>query len=307
VFNLTVTPDARQRISFSIRTTLLTVSGATRAQPHLFTIPIKVMRIPVFLRPALLLLLFVPAAQAQTDKALLRELVEENRKSVEALALYPSDTRIAILEACKYPEVLVKMNGAQEKTAAAFRNLIEDYPRSTQEIFYEMARYPGLIADLAGKRDVPAAQRESLKQLPEKQRETAFETAREHSVTLQKIADLESTAQRAFADMIATYPAPAQAAFRRLVALPEALQILNEDLRLTIMAGDLYREDPSGVIRQTDSLHLAVARSQAEELANWKSALESDPEAQREMESASREYAEEMGYDSEDYTGRSVL
>ena len=69
---------------------------------------------------------------AQADKALLRDLAEENKQSVEALALYPEDTRLSILEAAKYPEVLIKMQNIREKTSAAFQTLIEDFPRNTQ-------------------------------------------------------------------------------------------------------------------------------------------------------------------------------
>lgn len=126
------------------------------------------MRYPSIFRCSIFLLLFSTALQGQSDKALLRELAEENKKSVEALALYPSETRLAILEAAKYPEVLIKMNNTRQKTAAAFRTLIEDFPRSSQQAFYDMSRYPGLLQELVEKQESPAAMREALKRLPEK-------------------------------------------------------------------------------------------------------------------------------------------
>ena len=49
---------------------------------------------------------------AQTDLSLLGDLAEENKKSVEALVLYPPETRLAILQATKSPEILVKMQNA---------------------------------------------------------------------------------------------------------------------------------------------------------------------------------------------------
>ncbi len=248
------------------------------------------------------LLLFFGAQRAfgQTDKALLRELAEENKKTVEALALYPEDTRLAILEACKYPEVLVKMNSVREKTAAAYRTLIEDFPRNTQEIFYELSRYPGLTGKIAAEKS-PAAVKQLLTQLPENMRDDAFDVSQNQARTLQKIDDLDQTARRTLDDLIAGYPAPAQAAFRQLVGLPEVLDLLNQDLRFTVLVGDAYRDDPASVIRQTDSLHLAVARAHAQELEDWKKEIENDPQAQQEMAAASKEYATEYGYDSEDY------
>ena len=261
------------------------------------------MRYTSLFRYGLFLLLFSTSLQGQTDKALLRELMEENKQSVEALALYPAETRLAILEASGYPEVLIKMNGARQKTAAAFRTLIEDFPRSNQQIFYDLVMYPGLIQELVEKQESTAAMRAALERLPESQRDEAFSLVKNNPRTLLKITELDRTARDAFEDLIAGYPASAQSAFRRLVELPEVLQILNDDLRLTVLAGDLYREDPAWVIRKTDSLNLAVVRAHAEELDEWKKSMENDPEAQKELEAASREYAEEMGYDSEDYPG----
>jgi len=261
------------------------------------------MRAISLFRCSLLLFLFSSALQGQSDKALLRELAEENKKSVEALALYPSETRLAILEASKYPEVLIKMNNARQKTAAAFRTLIEDFPRSTQEVFYEITRYPGLLQEVVEKQESPAAVREALKRLPENQRENAYGIVQDQMRTLLKINELDRTARATFEDLITGYPAGAQAAFRQLVALPEVLEILNEDLRFTVLVGDVYRADPAWVIQKTDSLNLAVARAHAGELDEWKKSIENDPEAQKELEAASREYASEFGYDSEDYPG----
>jgi len=261
------------------------------------------MRFSSLFRCGLFLLLFSTGLQGQNDKALLRELADENKKSVEALALYPAEARLAIIEAAKYPEVLIKMNNARQKTSAAFRTLIEDFPRSTQEVFYDIARYPGMMRQLVEKQESPAAIREVLKQLPEKQRAEAYDVVRDQMRTLLKINELDQTSRNTFEDLIAGYPAPAQTAFRQLVALPEVLEILNEDLRFTVLVGDVYRADPAWVIQKTDSLNLAVARTHAEELEDWKKSIENDPQAQQELEAASREYATEYGYDTEDYPG----
>lgn len=259
------------------------------------------MRYSSLFRSGLFLLLFLPALQGQNDKALLRELAEENKKSVEALALYPSETRLAILEAAKYPEVLIKMNNAGQKTAAAFRTLIEDFPRSTQEAFYNITRYPGMTRALVEKQESPAAVREVLKQMPEKERAGAYDIVQNQMRTLLKINELDLTAYNTFEDLIAAYPASAKVAFRQLIELPEVLEILNEDLRFTVLVGDVYREDPAWAIHKMDSLNLAVARAHAEELDEWKKGIENDPDAQKELESASREYAAEYGYDTDDY------
>jgi len=238
---------------------------------------------------------------SQTDKALLRQLAEENKKSVEALALYPEDARLAILEASKYPEVLIKMKNAQEKTSAAFRTLIEDFPRSTQTVFYDLTRYPGLIATLVSRQNDQSAMRLALEVLPAAKRDEAFGVADRQISTLAKIDNLMNTTQRTFDQMIAGYSTPAQASFRKLLDLPEVVDILNEDLRFTVLVGDLYKEDPAWVLHKMDSLSLAVAREHADELDNWKKTVENDPQARSEFQSATREYATEYGYTDDLY------
>ncbi|MBK6929568.1 MAG: hypothetical protein IPH12_01415 [Saprospirales bacterium] len=191
-----------------------------------------------------------PVAFTQTDKALLGELARENKKSVEALALYPEDARLAILEASKYPEVLVKMQNMHEKTSAAFRTLIEDFPRSTQTVFFDLTRYPGLVAGLVARRDNPVALRQALEVLPDNSREEAYGVVERQMYTLVKMNDLNGTAQGAFESMTGGYPEPARNAFRKLLELPEVVDILNEDLRFTVLVGDVYREDPTWVIQK---------------------------------------------------------
>lgn len=242
-----------------------------------------------------------PVAFTQTDKALLGELARENKKSVEALALYPEDARLAILEASKYPEVLVKMQNMHEKTSAAFRTLIEDFPRSTQTVFFDLTRYPGLVAGLVARRDNPVALRQALEVLPDNSREEAYGVVERQMYTLVKMNDLNGTAQGAFESMTGGYPEPARNAFRKLLELPEVVDILNEDLRFTVLVGDVYREDPTWVIQKMDSLSLTVARAHAEELDAWKKTVESDPEAREELQAAAREYSDEYGYTDEVY------
>ena len=240
---------------------------------------------------------------AQTDSALLRDLAEENKKSVEALVLYPSDTRLAILEATKYPEALIKMQDMREKTSAAFRTLIEDFPRTTQAVFYDLSRYPGLVESLVSQKNDPAALRKTLEVLPEDQRDEAFGVATRQMPTMLKISDLNQTTRRAFERLIAGYSAPAPQAFEHLLGLPEVIDLLNEDLRFTILVGETYRDNPAWVTHKMDSLNLTVARAHAEELENWKTTLDGDPAAKAELQSAATEYATENGYDSEDYDG----
>lgn len=252
---------------------------------------------------AILLLLGHASVLAQTDAALLRDLAEENKKSVEALVLYPAETRLAILEATKYPELLIKMQDMREKTSAAYRTLIEDFPQSTQAVFYDLSRYPGLIEQLVQQKGNSAGLRQALEVLPENKREEALGVATRQAPTLLQISQLDKTTSGAFDRLVKGYSATTQQAFRHLLGLPEVVDLLNEDLRFTILVGETYEDNPAWVIHKMDSLNLAVARSHAEEFENWKTTLENDPEAKAELQAAANEYATAQGYAENDYTG----
>lgn len=244
----------------------------------------------------------LPQIFAQTDVALLRELAEENKKNVDALVLYPPEIRGAILEATKTPELLIRMQDMREKTSSAFRTLIEDFPKSTQSVFYDLSRYPGLIEKVADAHNDAPAQQKALEALPPDKREEAWGVVQRQMPTLYKIDELNRTSQGAFNRLLATYDPPTQKAFNTLLGAPEIIDLLNEDLRFTVLVGETYRDNPAWVLAKMDSLHLSVARAQAEELDSWKNTLEKDPQAQEELKSAAREYATENGYDA-DYDG----
>ncbi len=253
------------------------------------------------------LLLSLPDwAFSQADKALLRELSEDNQKSIEALVLYPEDIRLAILEATKYPEVLIKVQHLRDKTSAAFRTLIEDFPREDQTIFYDLTRYPGLIASIAQNRNDTRRVRDALDVLPDNQQDRAYQLLDWNMGVLVKIDHLNQTAASAYETLFASYAGPSQMAFRKLLDLPEVIDILNEDLRFTVLVGDLYRDDPAWVIGHMDSLNLVVARNHAQELEEWKQHLENNPEARTELQSAAAEYSAEYGYDDAYYDYRHV-
>ncbi|HLP95185.1 MAG TPA: hypothetical protein VK168_14175 [Saprospiraceae bacterium] len=233
---------------------------------------------------------------AQADLALLKDLAEENKKSVEALVLYPVETRLAILEATRHPELLIKMQDMKLRTSQAFQTLIEDFPRSTQDVFYDLSRYPGLTERLVMHQQDARALRKDLELLPEFKREDAFGVATRQMATLIQIQQLDQTTNAAFARLMSGYTISTRKAFEHLLQMPEVVDLLNEDLRFTILVGETYRDNPGWVIQQMDSLNLVVARSHAEELDNWQKTIENDPAAQAELQAASREYAKENGY-----------
>ena len=113
-------------------------------------------------------------AFSQSDKELLSELIADDRESVDALVMYPADTRLAILEVAMNPEILMRMKGIQNNSQSKFLEIVRPFSQEEQEQFYQITRYPDLVASLvAGDKKSKAEIREIALAYPEEIRETA--------------------------------------------------------------------------------------------------------------------------------------
>lgn len=254
-----------------------------------------------------LFILLIPAFLAsQDDKSLLSQLVAEERETVDALVLYPEETRIAILEACLYPEVLVKTTRIQERTRAAFQDLIDTEPREVQEQIWDLTRYPDLISELASGSHSQQNLEDLAGTYPEEIRESIIGVGSRHMQLLRQIHALDEEAAGTFEAVVMNYPAKTQEAYRHLVSLPEVLSLLTEDIELAILAGDVYRDDPAWVLHKADSLNLVVAQENAKELEEWKRSLEENPEAMEDLKASAEEFSGDYSYDDESYTSDDI-
>ena len=259
--------------------------------------PFAILLLPVFL-----LLGGLQSVQAQTEKELLAQLEEADYQAIEALVLYPEPTRQAILEACLHPEALIKLESLQESSSKSFQELLSAYPQTTQEMIWDLTRYPDLLPLLI--KEGAAAEtelRNLLGEYPEEVRSRALRAQADHYWLLVEVDRLQRSADAAFSSLLLQYDPKTRDALRELVALPEVLSILTDNIRLTILVGDAYRQDPAWVWRKADSLHLEVARQNAEELEDWKASLTSDPTVQEELRTSAEAYASEYGYDDQYY------
>ena len=120
--------------------------------PVPFRLPVSDFRLLSTARTAALLLMLLMGGSAllnaQPGQSLLEELADEEKDAVNALVMYPEDTRMAILESSQYPEALIKMQRLQTQTSESFQNLLAGYPQSTQEMIWDITRYPGLVERL---------------------------------------------------------------------------------------------------------------------------------------------------------------
>lgn len=247
-------------------------------------------------------LFFSFTLQGQEEKDMLKALISEDREAVETIVLYPEGVRSQIFEVSQYPELLLRLNGLQEKTAQNFKKIIEPYPQEEQSKFYEVTRYHGLTKDLAanGKKSKSEIN-EILKKYPQEIHQTALEIGRKEYETLHQIFNLNQTIKQNFDDLLSRYSTNTQQATKELVKMPEVLSILVDNLDQTILVGDVYKNDPTWIEEKAKELNLEVARRQAEELEDYKKQLEQDPEAYQEMLDAANLYAKDNNTGDSEY------
>ncbi len=240
---------------------------------------------------------------ALTAPTVFESVKSEDRLALEALALYPEDVRHAILEVAQHSQGLVGIDEIRSGSERDFQTLLEDSSREDQEMFWELVRHPGLVAEIVeggrGGRGSRATLERIAARHPEEVRPLILEAGKRHYDLLVEIFQLDRETDRAFEALIEAYPPHLQAAFRRLLELPEVLTILNARLRLAVWLGAEYERDPRKTEARFADLNLEVARKQATEREEWERALEEDPSLREEFEESSASYAREHGYDAD--------
>ncbi len=254
------------------------------------------------LKIVFLFLIAFKIVNAQDDKEIFYDIIEEDRISVEALALYPEETRNAILVASIQPEIMMRLENIQAQVRRKFINLIEERPQEEQREMYELSRYDGLLEQIASDRERKSEEEihEILRDYPEDIHETAMKLGRRNHDLLYSANVLYQSANSSFENVIDPYDDEVKRAYRHLVQLPEVIEILADNMRLTVAVGDLYRREPQWVRARLDSLNLEAARTNAKEAEEWKQRLEDDPELAGEFQNSAENYAQERGYTEEE-------
>ncbi len=250
-----------------------------------------------------LLVFAVFRSTAQNDNAILEKILTEDSTAVNALVLYPDSTRRSILEASQFPEVLLKMQSMQENSQKEFNTILSPYTQEVQQVFYNLTRYPGLINQLvAGGKKSKSQLQNIADNYPDEIKDDAVVYGKKYFDVLNSIDQFSKKNNSEFENVISTYSNESNHVFRDLVELPEVLNILTDNIKMTVMIGDLYRRNPTWVLHKTDSLNMEAARQHAEELADWKKKMDEDPDAKKQLEESAKKYADENGYRTDVYS-----
>lgn len=261
----------------------------------------------IFLLVGLLAATVMSSAQ---DEKSLSQLNEDEQMVVEAIALYPEEQRIAILKVSAHPEIPVRLDKLRERSTAEFTDAIAHLDESEQRMMYDVSRFPELIAEICatGKRrsdkDMEAIFAGGNYQ--ETVKENASRLNRAYFTELSAVNELFNQSQMDFEELIRPYDPDIQQAAQSLVQLPEILTVLTENIGMTVLLGDIYQRDPEWLLSELETLNSVLAEERAKELQDWKESLENDTQAMNDFEAASKEFAEQEGYDETDYYNGNV-
>jgi hypothetical protein len=240
---------------------------------------------------------------AQDDgRTLLKQVLKGNQEAVDAIAMYPTETRKIIFEATEYPEVIAKLNAMQKNSQNAFENLISSLSKEEQEKIWNLTRYDGLISDLtANQKNSEYEINNILVNYPEEIHKTALEEQKNNYELLVHIDKVNKSYNSDFELLLSGYPPEAIDAFREIIKMPEVLDILFDHMQYTVVVGDYYKKNPERVLHKTDSLNLVLTKKNTQEADDWKQSMIDNPQAQEEYTEAAQEYAQDNGYQPEDY------
>lgn len=249
---------------------------------------------------SILLIIFITnSINGQENRTIFIDLVKEEQEAVNAIVLYPEETRMAILNASSYPEALIKIESIQSNTRASFLDLVEKYPQNVQEEIWDLTRYPNLINTLVitPEPDIDNA----LEAYPEIIHQRAKKIFSTNYDLLNLVDELNFIAESKCNYLLNEYPEDVQNSINHLINQPEVLTILMDNIKLTILAGNVYKNDPKWLLQKIDSLHLQLAIENAKELEDWKQSLEDDPESAELLKEVSEKYTEEYKYYDDEY------
>ena len=240
---------------------------------------------------------------AQDDsKSLLKKVIQKNQETVDAIAMYPTETRKIIFEATEYPEIIVKLNTMQKNSQDAFEKLISSFSKEEQEKIWNLTRYDGLISDLVTEPKKSEAEiNDVLVNYPEEIHKTALEEQRTNYDLLVQIDKMNKSYNSDFELLLSGYSNEVATIFTEMIKMPDVLDMLFDNMQYTVVVGDYYKKNPERVLHKTDSLNLVLTRKNAQEADDWKQSMTNNPQAQEEYIQAAQEYAQENGYQPDDY------
>ena len=231
---------------------------------------------------------------AQVKQRLIKSLNADDSLALVSIATYPDSIRENILEACLKPDFIIQTEALQKSISQSFMSIMNDYNKEEQMKFWDLTRYPGLISKITIGEKKTKEELEGISlHYPEEIRPVIIEYGRKHYKTLVDINNLNDKSNSEFEKIIAAYPEKIKTSYRKLIGHPDALNILATNMHLSVILGNMYTADAKETLQMLDSIKAVANEQNAKDQQQWKTGIENNPEAKKEMEQLTREFINE--------------
>lgn len=218
-------------------------------------------------------------------------LQQDDQDIISSIAPYSPDIRGMILDVAQYPQAIVKIERVQARSSQSFQDLIASYPREEQEKFYEISRFPDMLNRIVSENAGTSEIKSITKDLPATTQNSFVDLNAAHHEDLIRMNNIYQSSETALQKILAGYPDNVRTEFRKIIAMPDVMNLLTNNIGLTVELGEAYKADPAGVTHQLDSLSSAMAQRSAQDLDAYRSNVENNPALQQEMRAAATDFA----------------
>ncbi len=175
-------------------------------------------------------------------------------------------------------------------TVASILLLVAAGPAASEEKDEIEERLQEVLTDLRS--DGRTASRPLLL-YPEDVRDAVLEISQEPALIV-RLRDSVRAGRGDVDALTADHPISIRRAAQTLVAEPEILEILEENLLLAGLIGSMYEDDPIGLKKIVDERAELAEKREQEAVEAWRKRLEENPEAMKEMEAARVAYEKDV-------------
>jgi hypothetical protein len=237
--------------------------------------------------------LFFTASFLTYSQSYQDSLKREDDDIISSITPYAPDVRDAILNVSQYPQKIVKIERIQARTSQSFQDLVSNYSREEQSKYYELSRYPDLIHQLVeGEPKTLEQVKPTLSNYPKEVIDAVSYLYPMHLSDLQSMDKTYQSSQSSLHKITEELPSDAQADFKKIVAMPDVMNLLTERIDLVVSLGEAYKADPRGTKQKLDELSAKINEQNQKYLADYKKQVDSDPKMQEEMKSSAQEFAD---------------
>jgi len=228
-------------------------------------------------------------------------LKKDDDDIIVSIAPYPPDVREAILNVSQYPQMIVKIERIQARTSQSFQDMVAAYPREEQEKYYELARYPDLIHQLVeGSPKTLEQVKPTLANYPKETADAVSSLFPMHLADLQAMDKTYQKSQEALNKITSDLPSDAQADFKKIISMPEVMNLLTERIDLVVSLGEAYKNSPTGTKQKLDEQSTEISAQNQKDLDDYKKQVESDPQMQDEMKKSAQDFADSYSANGEE-------